>query len=407
MRTDPKLYLAVDNCFATKRWTRPAEWMDLLREFGVYVAEASADNEFDPLYMDVSYMADWLIEAKREGERTGVRIGNIFSGHGTYTTLGLAHTDKRNRDRFLNEWLKPMSAFAAQAGAGLGFYCHAFPDSILQSPQDYAEAELDLYARLAELAIHCRELGIEASGVEQMYTPHQIPWTIEGSKKLLREVYRRSQAPFYLTLDTGHQSGQRKFIRPGREQMRLAASRKTRTGGAHGIWLGPKSADLLFQEMSAQPKSERERYLNLIEEEMDRYPHLFARPTDGDTYLWLKELGCYSPIVHLQQTNGASSSHLPFTEEENAKGIIFGEPLLRAIADSYHRAETDGMPPKCRELYLTLEVFSGTSEINSDILYKIRESVRYWRKFIPHDGIALSDALRNLPEVDGKGASLG
>ena len=78
----------------------------------------------------------------------------------------------------------------------------------------YKETEAELYARLADIALYCRELGIPAPSVEQMYTPHQIPWTIKGSKQLLKEVYRLSSSPFYLTLDTGHQSGQRKFLKP-------------------------------------------------------------------------------------------------------------------------------------------------------------------------------------------------
>lgn len=54
--TDPKIYLAVDNCFASKRWTKPAEWMELLGRMGIACVEASADNECDPLYMDKEYI---------------------------------------------------------------------------------------------------------------------------------------------------------------------------------------------------------------------------------------------------------------------------------------------------------------------------------------------------------------
>ena len=39
----------------------------------------------------------------------------------------------------------------------------------------------------------------------------------------------------------------------------------------------------------------------------------------------------------------------------------------------------EGMPPKCGEIYLTLEIFSGTSEINTAIVRKMQESVRYWQ----------------------------
>jgi len=30
----PRIYLAIDNCFASKRWTTPAEWMDIAKEAG-------------------------------------------------------------------------------------------------------------------------------------------------------------------------------------------------------------------------------------------------------------------------------------------------------------------------------------------------------------------------------------
>ncbi|NJO84841.1 MAG: hypothetical protein HC828_20135 [Blastochloris sp.] len=44
----PRLYLAIDNCFALNDWTRPAEWMQLMADMGVRYAEVSADTECDP-----------------------------------------------------------------------------------------------------------------------------------------------------------------------------------------------------------------------------------------------------------------------------------------------------------------------------------------------------------------------
>ena len=38
---------------------------------------------------------------------------------------------------------------AARLGSGLGFYCHAFSEDILQDPAAYAAAEAGLYSRLA------------------------------------------------------------------------------------------------------------------------------------------------------------------------------------------------------------------------------------------------------------------
>lgn len=65
------------------------------------------------------------------------------------------------------------------------------------------------------------------------------------------------------------------------------------------------------------------------------------------------------------------------------------------------------MPPPCKDLYLTLEIFAGTSEMNANILYKMRESVRYWRQFIPYDGIPLSEALRLVSGAGVTDANLG
>jgi hypothetical protein len=394
--TDPKIFLAVDNCVFSKRWTRPAEWMNLLSAMGVYYVEASADNECDPLYMGMDYMQRWAQEVKTASEHTGVKVANIYSGHGTYATLGLAHHDIAVRERIQNEWIKPLADIAANVGAGIGFYCHAFSDNILQNPAVYRETEEDLYTRLADIAVYCQAKGIHTPGVEQMYTPHQIPWTIEGSKRLLKEVFRVSQAPFYLTLDTGHQSGQRKFLRPDPPIIKEMVNRFRIKGYQNSFWVGSNSAYGLFQQLIHTTEDQEIAMMEQILQEIDRYPYLFAAESDGDTYRWLEELGCYSPIVHLQQTTGTSSSHQPFTEACNRKGIIFGEPVLRALEKAYQTPDEEGFPPKCKEIYLTLEIFSGTSEMNNDIRKKLEDSIDYWRQFIPEDGLSLSEILKPL-----------
>ncbi|MFF2091337.1 TIM barrel protein [Paenibacillus sp. NPDC058174] len=415
-RVDPRLYLAVDNCFASKRWTRPSEWMSLLQSMGVHYVEASADNEIDPLYMGEAYMKRWAEEVREESGKTGVRVANLYSGHGTYATLGLAHPDESVRDRIQQSWVEPMAELAAELGAGLGFYCYAFSEAVLQNPEAYRTAENDLYRRLAEIAESCKRLGVLTPGVEQMYTPHQIPWTIQGAKRLLGEVSRRSDAPFYLTLDTGHQSGQRKFLQPDEETIEawaedcrlkgdsIDSSARLPERGARShvdaqtssLWLGPQSANTLFAELVQAEGIERTAIMEQIKLEMNRYPYLFAQRSDGDTYRWLAELGCFSPILHLQQTNGRSSSHRPFTEAYNHEGIIFGEPVLRALEKAYLSPAEKGMPPKCEAIYFTLEIFSATSDTSAAILHNIQQSVEYWRQFIPEDGIKLSEALSRL-----------
>ena len=63
---DPKIYLAIDNCFASKRWTQPREWMRVIRELGLTGVEASADAECDPLYMGAEFTRDWIEDVKRQ-----------------------------------------------------------------------------------------------------------------------------------------------------------------------------------------------------------------------------------------------------------------------------------------------------------------------------------------------------
>ena len=109
--------------------------------------------------------------------------------------------------------------------------------------------------------------------------------------------------------------------------------------------------------------------------------------------MWLERYGCYSPIVHLQQTDGTSSSHRPFTSPQNARGIIDGGRVLQAIAMSYDRRHAADLPSPCQEVYLTIEVFSGTADLPADLLADLAESVAYWRRFVPEDGVRLSEVV--------------
>ncbi|MBQ3100802.1 MAG: hypothetical protein IJC50_07420 [Clostridia bacterium] len=390
---DPKIYLAVDNCFASKRWTEPAEWMDVISSIGLNYVEASADTECDPLYMGTDYMKRWSDKVNAASDKTGVKVANLYSGHGTYATLGLAHTDPEVRGRFLNEWLKPMCVTAASVNAGLGFFCHAFSDSVLQCPERYEEFTDNLYDNLAELAVFASSCGCNPIGVEQMYSPHQIPWTVSGARNLINEVAKRSgNTPFYITIDVGHQSGQRKFLKPDRAEIESDIEKFRNGDNVPSLWLGSKTAFELFESPDRSVKDTAD----MIEKDMDKYPYMFAGYDDGDTYKWLSELGCYSPIVHLQQTNGVSSSHLPFTKECNEKGIITGEKVFNALYNAYNQPDDDSMPIKPDSVYLTLEMFTGTADINRAALIRMRESVDYWRSFIPEDGIKLSELAERI-----------
>lgn len=362
--------LAVDNCFASKRWISPAEWMRLLSGMGIRYAEAGADVEFDQLYNDPAYLKDWISRVKQAEKKTGVKVCNLYSGHGTYTTCGLAHPDQRNAERMLEKWIFPMLETAAELQCGLGFFCHAFPQNILNDKDLYHTAKGSLFDQLVRIAEKAAALGVPEVCIEQMYSPHQIPWTISGAAELLAEVKKRSGRNFYLTLDTGHQSAQRKFARPSLEELEKAAAFYRKNHFFDSVWLGPEEAYRMLRTGAS---------VSGIDAFLNDYPWLFSEPRDADPYAWLTELGAYASIVHLQQTDGTRSAHAPFDEAHNRNGLIRGDRLLNALRNA---KTLPGMPSPCDRHFLTLEIFAGTADLPHDILRNVETSVNYWKSFL-------------------------
>ena len=378
----PKIYIAIDNCFATKRWTKPERWAEIIRESGIKYVESSADTECDMLYSDGEYLKRWQRETAAACERNGLEISCAYTGHGTYSTLGLTHTDKGCRERMLKEWMFPHIDNAARFGAVAGFYCHAFDDTVLQSPERYEEYKEILYAQMERIAEYAYKKGVVPS-LEQMYSPRQYPWRIKDGADIAGSVSRK--APLRITIDTGHQTGQRLFLRPDEEEIRKAIRNRT------ALYVGTDRAQSLLQSAKDGSVSEDEAVDGIIGI-IQSTGYMFAEERDGSAEEWLKALGYCSPVIHLQQTDGLSSSHRDFSEESNANGIITGEKVLRSLYVCYKNLK-GGMQP-AEKIYLTLELFYPNTAYNGDILNSIRSSVEYWRRFVPYDGIPLDYAVK-------------
>lgn len=389
----PRIYLAIDNCFAAKRWTAPPEWGSIIKNLGLQYIEASADNECDPLYNGPEYFIDWIKEVKETEEELGVKIVNLYSGHGTYSTLGLGHNINKVHDRMLNKWLKSIIKISSYLGAGMGFFCHAFNQKTLQDQQLYDKTLHRLYDDFAYLAKYAADKGLKTISVEQMYTPHQVPWTIEGATDLLKEVYARLSRPFYLTIDVGHQCFQKRYQMPDCDMIKEYLRQRRASKWVGQMWLGPESAYQIFNEALSVSGLQESDEIEKIVHSMNEYPYMFADSKDSNPYNWLSKLGCWSPIIHLQQTDSTVSAHKPFTDEYNRTGIIDGNKVLDEIAKSYRDANRDSMPQVCREIYLTIEVFSGTGAMPIDIINCLQETVKYWRQFVPEDGLSLDKLL--------------
>ena len=153
--------------------------------------------------------------------------------------------------------------------------------------------------------------------MEQMYAPYQPPWTINGARKYLKDIFAIHKQPFYLTLDVGHMVGQRKFMKPTKKALEKSLKEDYHEGDLPAIWLG---SDSVYKKWYiAHKRFETEDGIQAavyeIFTEMANYPYLFAEEKDGVLFKWIEELACYSPIIHMQQTNGITSSHAAFTPE--------------------------------------------------------------------------------------------
>lgn len=392
----PKLYLVLDNCFAVKRWVRPAEWMEVVKELGFNYVQASTDNEIDPIFSPPEYMDDWFREVKHCEKTIGVKVANFYTGYQTYRTVGLAHHDKRVRRKVVEEWFKPLiRRIADLKSTGIGIYYHAIPDEALQDPDKYEERTRIVKELLGEIAVYAYENGIQIS-LEQMYDPHQPPWTIDGARQYLKDVLSNCKKPLYITLDVGHMIGQRGFLKASGEEIKNVLINKDSIGDHSSLWLGSDSAyeKLYWAIDNCKGREEIEKAVTDINNEMDKFSYFFAEYRDGDTFEWLAELACYSPIIHMQQTNGFSSNHLAFTPEINKDGIITGDKLLNAIAKSYQNQAEPDMPPVVENIYLSFEIFAANVEKKKDILTKLKQTLDYWRNFIPEDGMPLNELLK-------------
>jgi D-erythrulose 1-phosphate 3-epimerase len=93
------------------------------------------------------------------------------------------------------------------------------------------------------------------------------------------------------------------------------------------------------------------------------------RGADLDTYKWLEELGRYSPVLHLQQTDGLWDRHWAFTEEHNREGIIRMDKVLAAL-------ERSGLQEVC----LFAEIIHAFEFEEEKLLAELDETFAYLKR---------------------------
>ena len=76
-------------------------------------------------------------------------------------------------------------------------------------------------------------------------------------------------------------------------------------------------------------------------------------------------------------------------------GIVTGARLLEAIAKSYEKQMENDMPPVVENIYLSFEIFASSLETKMEIIKKLQQTLEYWRRFVPEDGIPLDKLLKS------------
>lgn len=92
---------------------------------------------------------------------------------------------------------------------------------------------------------------------------------------------------------------------------------------------------------------------------------------DSDTYLWLRELGKYSPLLHLQQCDGEWDRHWAFTKAHNAEGIIRMDKVVQALEQ-----------PGADEVYLFPEIIHPLEYAEDKVLQELDESYEYMKQHV-------------------------
>jgi hypothetical protein len=103
-------------------------------------------------------------------------------------------------------------------------------------------------------------------------------------------------------------------------------------------------------------------------------------PDERDPYVWLRELGALSRIVHLQQTEAGHSRHWPFTEAYNRIGIIDPARVLRTLQESGAEEIWLGFEISHRERYevepLVVPELAASAQVWKRALHAIEQGVR-------------------------------
>lgn len=302
-----KLKLGVDLSFAKKRWPEPEAWLDIVVN-KLGLKYVEFDTDFlDPLFISEPTASEVALEIRNLAQGYGVEIHNYFTGAMTHSVNLISHPDARIRREGVRWCVEAMKVATYLGAKGIGGHFDTVSSRDLGDPARYGMLIDHLIDAFHFLSGIAAEQGHEFILWEQIYAPSEVPYTIHQAEEFMDRLNRNAKVPIHLVVDVGHMCCQ-------------------------------------------------------------NFAHA---PEDRDPYEWLRRLGNRTAVVHLQQCDGKSSCHWPFTEEYNRIGIVRPEEVIEALHDC-------GRP----EVYLFLEIFFSLSQNDQQVLDAMWKSVQHWRKFV-------------------------
>jgi sugar phosphate isomerase/epimerase len=196
-----RVTLGINNCFAVKRWPRPAEWTQVVRdELGLDVVQHCLD------LTDLAGDVDVEAEARAISAActaAGVRVHSVFTGLVAYSANLMLASDDAERGRGFELWSRAIVLAARLGAVSAGGHVGSLSRRDADDPDERALRWSELRVRLAELGRFAAGEGLEALLVENMACDRE-PSRISEVDSLLSPG-DSDHAPITLCLDVGHQ----------------------------------------------------------------------------------------------------------------------------------------------------------------------------------------------------------
>lgn len=193
--------LAVNTCFAVKRWPDPKDWARLVADWGVDAVQITTDH-LDP-GSDPEPLQRVAKRTVQQCAAHGIQILCLFHGLVRYQHPMLLADDLTQRQEAIALWMAGMR-LAAQLGAPyFGAYLGAFGPSLSPAQQESRLAwALESMIGLARLA---SEMGLQGLLIEPTPVGREYPHSIAETEQWLGRLSSLEPAvPVELNLDLGH-----------------------------------------------------------------------------------------------------------------------------------------------------------------------------------------------------------